>query len=39
MLLAIDTPAFSVKLSAAGHNAVYPASVVFGPDAITLNLG
>jgi hypothetical protein len=39
MLLAVDLPVFSVKLSAAGRDVVYPASVVFGPDAVTLNLG
>ncbi len=28
-----------VRLVADGHEVLYPASVVFGPDAITLNLG
>jgi len=29
----------SVKLLANGHQVVYPAAIVFGPDAMTINLG
>jgi hypothetical protein len=34
-----EVPRFSVRLSAAGRDVVYPASAYFGPDAVTLNLG
>ncbi len=35
----LESAEIGVKLSANGHAVVYPAGVVFGPDAITLNLG
>ena len=35
----IENPDVNVMLLGRGRGAVYPATVVFGPDAITLNLG
>jgi hypothetical protein len=34
-----ESPVIGVKLSANGHAVTYPAGIVFGPDATTLNLG
>jgi hypothetical protein len=39
ILQAIEAPEFCVALATRGKNVVYPASVVFGPDAVTLTLG
>jgi hypothetical protein len=34
-----DNASLGVRLRAKGHEVLYPAAVVFGPDAITLHLG
>jgi hypothetical protein len=34
-----DDAALEVRLRAGGHDVLYPAAVVFGPDAATLHLG
>lgn len=39
VLQAIESPEFCVALAVGRRNQVYPASVVFGPDAVTLTLG
>ena len=36
---ALECAQIGVNLSANGHAVAYPAAVVFGPDAVTLNLG
>jgi hypothetical protein len=39
VLQTIECPEFCVALAAGKRNQVYPASAVFGPEAVTLTLG
>jgi hypothetical protein len=38
-VLTLEHAAIGVRLSANGHNRIYPAGLVFGPDEVTVNLG